>query len=159
MTHMRILAFAALGTAFLMSLPTFAGAQSSTGLAETYRGMYVCQKLPMGRDILRAPADLVIRGSDVQFARPLFNLDGTRVVGSEMASGSIDGDGKLHLTSAWSFMGNTAQGDYSGTLTSTGGTLTGTQTWRGPDTTGQLSRTCTVALVPAPIAARQTSQQ
>ena len=33
--------------------------------------------------MLTAPLDMTIRGSNVQFARPLFNLTGTRVVGSE----------------------------------------------------------------------------
>jgi hypothetical protein len=112
--------------------------------------MYVCEKLPTTRDILRAPLDLVIDGGNVQFARPLFNLDGTRVVGSELGRGTINGEGDLHLTSEWSYLGITAQGDYSGTLKSTGGTLVGTQTWSGPDGTVPISRTCTAALVPAP---------
>jgi len=82
-----------------------------------FRGMYVCAKLPTTHDVLRAPLDLVVEGNSVRFARPLFNLDGTRVLGSEMASGTIDGDGKLHLSSDWSYLGVRAQGDYSGTLT------------------------------------------
>jgi len=114
-----------------------------------FRGMYVCEKLPTTRDILLAPIDLVIKGDNVQFARPLFNLDGTRVVGTEMAAGTINSDGQLHLTSEWSFLGNTANGDYSGSLTKTGGTMTGKQTWTGPGGTAPFVRTCTVALVPA----------
>ena len=112
-------------------------------------GMYVCEKLPTTRNILRAPIDLVIKGDNVQFARPLFNLDGTRVVGSEMADGTINADGQLHLTSEWSLLGNIANGDYSGSLTKTGGTLTGKQTWTGPQGGPPIVRTCTVALVPA----------
>jgi len=61
-----------------------------------FRGMYVCEKLPTTRDILMAPIDLVIKGDNVNFARPLFNLDGTRVVGTEMATGTINSDGQLH---------------------------------------------------------------
>jgi hypothetical protein len=76
-----------------------------------FRGMYVCEKLPTTRDILLAPIDLVIKGDNAQFARPLFNFDGTRVVGTEMAAGTINGDGQLHVTSEWSFLGNTANGD------------------------------------------------
>ena len=114
-----------------------------------FRGMYVCEKLPTTRDILLAPIDLVIKGDNVQFARPLFNLNGTRVVGTEMATGTINGDGQLHLTSEWSFLGNTANGDYSGSLTKTGGTMTGKQTWTGPGGATPVVRTCTVALVSA----------
>ena len=73
-----------------------------------------------------------------------------RVRGSELAAGTIDGNGKLHLKSGWTYLGNTAEGDYSGTLTPAGGTLTGTQTWRGPGGGDAVSRACTVALVPAP---------
>jgi hypothetical protein len=112
--------------------------------------MYVCEKLQMTRDILRAPIDLIIDGQKVLFARPIFRLNGQRVLGSELARGSIDEAGKLHLTSEWSLLGNTAHGDYAGTLASTGGTLTGTQTWTGPGGGTSIVRACTAALVPAP---------
>jgi hypothetical protein len=141
----RVPAIAALAVGSLVSANA-----SAQALEGKFRGMYVCEKLPMTLDILRAPLDLVIDGVGVQFARPLFNLDGTRVVGSELRRGTINGDGGLHLTSEWSYLGNTAQGDYSGTLTSTGGTLVGTQTWSGPDGAVPIRRTCTAALVPAP---------
>jgi hypothetical protein len=114
-----------------------------------FTGMYVCGKLPMTRNILRAPIDLLIKGENVRFARPLFNLDGSHVVGTEMADGTINSDGQLHLTSEWSFLGNTAKGEYSGSLTNTGGTLTGTQTWTGAQGAAPVLRTCTVALVSA----------
>jgi hypothetical protein len=141
----RVFAVAALAVGSLISANA-----SAQALEGKFRGMYVCEKLPTTRDILRAPLDLVIDRGNVQFARPLFNLDGTRVVGSELGRGTINGDGDLHLTSEWSYLGITAQGDYSGTLKSTGGTLVGTQTWSGPDGTVPISRTCTAALVPAP---------
>lgn len=123
---------------------------SAQALEGKFRGQYVCEKLPTTRGILRVPIDLAIDSNNkVQFARPLFNLDGTRVVGSEIAAGTIDGDGRVHLTSQWSYLGNTADADYGGTLMQTGGTLTGTQTWRGPGA-NPVRRTCTAALVPAP---------
>ena len=70
------------------------------------------RKITTTRDILRAPFDLVIKGNSVQFARPLFNLDGTRVIGTEFGDGTVDDDGRLHLTSEWGFLGNSAHGDY-----------------------------------------------
>ena len=118
-------------------------AQSS---ANAYRGMFVCEKAPGSVDILQVPADLVVRGDQVQFARPLFNLRGTRVLGSEMAAGSIDAGGTAHLTSTWDIRGITVHGDYTGSLTPSGGTLTGTQSWRGPNGKAH-NRTCHAALV------------
>jgi hypothetical protein len=142
MINNRTLALTALAVGSFWSAN--ADAQTIQG---KFRGMYVCEKLPTTRDVLRAPLDLVIEGNSVRFARPLFNLNGTRVVGSEMASGTIDGDGRLHLSSEWSYLGNRSQGDYNGTSTQTGGTLTGTQTWSGPEGTTPISRACTAALV------------
>jgi hypothetical protein len=144
MINTRTLALTALAVGSFWT--THANAQAIQG---KFRGMYVCEKLPTTRDILRAPLDLIIEGDNVRFARPLFNLNGRRVIGSEMASGKIEGDGKLHLTSEWSYLGNHAQGDYTGILTRTGGTLTGTQTWSAPGGSAPLSRTCTAALVPS----------
>ncbi len=144
MRNRRLLKVAALVIGSLVAI----GAIAKT-IEGKFRGMYVCEKLPTTRDILRVPIDLVINGDNVQFARPLFNLNGTRVLGTEMAAGTINGDGQLHLTSEWSLLGNKANGDYSGSLTETGGTLTGKQTWTGPEGTTPVVRTCTVALVAA----------
>jgi hypothetical protein len=132
----------------LAAATSFVPANAQT-LAGKFRGQYVCEKLPATPDILRVPIDLAVDGNKVRFARPLFNANGTRVVGSEMAAGTIDANGQVHLTSQWSFLGFTADGQYSGTLTPAGGTLTGTQTWSGP-VGNPVSRTCTAALVPAP---------
>ena len=107
---------------------TLASAQSIEG---TYRGTLVCEKMPASPDILEAPLDVSVRGNSVLFARPLFNWNGTRVVGSELGTGTIDAEGKMHLTSSWYNGGMTVQGDYSGALTKTGGMFSGTQAWRG----------------------------
>jgi hypothetical protein len=132
-------------------LPIVAGAQSATSaqsLEGAYRGMFVCEKVQTSPDILRVPVDLKISNGNVQFARPVFNWNGQRVVGSELGSGTVDADGKLHLASDWTFRGITYRGDYNGTLTASGGTLSGTQSWSAPQVNG--SRTCTAAVVPAP---------
>jgi hypothetical protein len=146
----RVFVFAGLLAASFVT----ANAQTLEG---KFRGGYVCEKLPTTRDILRAPIDLAVDGNKVQFARPLFNLNGSRVVGSEMAAGTIDANGQVHLTSQWSYLGFTANAQYSGTLTAAGGTLTGTQTWSGPGA-NSVSRTCTAALVPAPKSAMSPSE-
>jgi hypothetical protein len=116
-----------------------------------FRGWYVCEQLPASRNILRAPLDLVLHDGEAEFARPLFNLNDPRVVGSELAAGPVDAEGALHVQSRWSLLGNSAAGDYRGWLTRNGGTLSGTQTWTGPQTGGEpVVRTCFIAVVPAP---------
>lgn len=117
-------------------------------LANAYRGTFVCEKLPGSADILHVPLDVAIRGNQVESARPLFNLRGTRVLGSELGWGSVDDGGKVHITSTWDVRGIVVHGDYSGTITPGGGTLTGTQSWHGQGGEPR-SRTCQAALVPA----------
>jgi hypothetical protein len=116
--------------------------------AGAYHGMFICEQQPGSQDILHVPMDLAVRGNEVQFARPLFNLRGTRVMGSELGVGSLDAAGNVHVTSTWDIRGITVHGDYTGTLTLKGGTMTGTQSWRGPGGEAR-SRTCQVALVGA----------
>jgi len=66
-----------------------------------------------------------------------------------MASGTIDADGKMHLTSTWYNGGVIFHADYNGTLTPSGGTFMGTQTWHSP----------VVATAPAPVQPRSCSSQ
>lgn len=148
--HLNTAACAAL----VLGLPSMASAQSLDG---AYRGMFVCQKAPVPPDILQVPLDIKVKGADMLFARPLFNWNGQRVVGSELSTGTVDADGKVHVTSSWSIRGISYQGDYSGTLTAAGGTLIGTQSWSGPNGISG-DRTCTAALVSAPKAAHSPTR-
>jgi hypothetical protein len=156
--HSTVFVLAAIAATSLCSgvvraqTPSSAPAQPQS-LANTYRGMFVCEKVPGSADILHVPLDLAIRGSQIESARPLFNLGGTRVLGSELGWGSVDDGGKVHITSTWDVRGIAVHGDYSGTLTPSGGTLTGTQSWRGQDGEPR-SRTCQAALVPSANAQR-----
>jgi hypothetical protein len=114
--------------------------------------------MPASPDILRAPLDVSIRGSNVQFARPIFNWNGSQVVGSELGTGTVDAEGKLHLTSGWLIGGMTFQSDYSGALTKTSGTFSGIQSWRdGRNNSGK--RDCAAALVLAPQVQQAAPQQ
>jgi hypothetical protein len=154
--YSRSLIFAALTIASIASAS--ADPQSPPALDGAYRGTIVCEKVKPLPGILRVPLDLSVRGASVQFARPTFDLKGTRVTGSELGSGTIDADGKLHLTSAWVFGNFGFQGDYSGTLSASGGTFSGSQSWRGPDGVNG-SRNCNAALVPAPKLEHAASDQ
>jgi hypothetical protein len=108
------------------SEPAHTQAQALDG---NFVGTLVCEQLPFAAGPLRAPLDLTIAGNKATFARPVFNLEGTRVLGSEVGTGTLEPDGKLHLVSSWVVNGGTAQGTYDGTLTARGGTLTGSQSW------------------------------
>lgn len=147
----------ALAFAIVVAASMIAGSVRAQSLDGPYRGMYVCEKMKISPDILRAPIDLVVSGTGVRFGRPLFNWNGMRVTGTELANGTIDG-GKIHLTSEWFARRFTFQGAYDGTLNPSGGTLTGTQSWRGPDGESG-SRTCTAAIVAAPRPQRPVAQQ
>ena len=123
-----------------------------------YRGSYVCEKTQATQNILRVPIDVLVTGKDVRFGRPLFNLRGTRVTGTELASGTVDDGGKLHMASDYVVLGFAVHGDYEGTIGAHGGTFTGTQSWQWPD--GRRgSRTCVAALVPAPRATHPAAPQ
>ena len=140
-----------------LAIATMAPLLAAPVRAETidgaYRGSYVCEKTQATKNILRVPLDLVVNGTDVRFGRPLFNLQGTRVTGTEMASGTIDAAGKAHLNSEYVVLGFAVRGAYDGTIGAHGGTLTGTQSWQWPDGSPG-SRTCVAAFVPAPRAQR-----
>jgi hypothetical protein len=118
---------------------------AADGFDGTYRGMLVCEKLNTTQFMLRAPFDVIITGKNAVAARPVFNIKGTLVVGSEIATGTIADDGTIKLSSNWKAGGSSYQGSYSGVLTEKSGTLTGTQAWTMPE--GQQIRTCTAALV------------
>jgi hypothetical protein len=152
MEHRRIAALGA-GTLVLaattaLGVPTssLAAPTSEQSVTGPYRGTYVCQTKAGVPGIFRIPIDLVIRNGNVEFARPLLSRNATRVVGNEMASGTIDAAGKVHLTSTWYNGRAVFHADYSGTLTPSGGTFMGTQTWHGPAGISG-SRTCAAALV------------
>jgi hypothetical protein len=125
-----------------------------------YRGSIVCEHLAGAVGILRAPLDFTVSGTKVVAARPIFNRDGTRVVGSEIATGTVNSDGTLHLTSSWAAAVASFKGTYNGTLNATGGTITGTQAWtRSPANGGNVSRACYGAYVRGPTPGAQSHEQ
>jgi hypothetical protein len=119
-----------------------ARAQATDG---AYRGMIVCAKLKKSKFILRAPLDITISGKTVLAARPIFNPTLARVVGSEIAIGTVSEDGSFKLSSSWSAGDVSFQGSYAGSIAGQGGTLSGSQAWTTPD--GAEQRTCTAAFV------------
>jgi hypothetical protein len=153
------------GTAFAQQRPAQQQpAQQQPAQQQTveggYRGSMVCEHLPGTLGILRAPLDIIVSGTTVVAARPIFNRDGSRVVGSEIATGTVNSDGTLHLSSSWAAGGGSFNGTYSGTLNATGGTLTGTEAWvRSPEFGGNATRTCYGAYIRSPTARGQSREQ
>jgi hypothetical protein len=139
-----------------------AASVSTSAMAETpdgaYRGSYVCEKTGATQGVLRVPLDLLVSGSSIRFGRPLFDLKGARVVGTELASGTVDEGGKLHLASEYVVLGFAVQGTYDGTIAAHGGTFTGTQSWHWPDGSAG-GRTCVAAFVRAPTGPNAPPQQ
>ncbi|MGB6537056.1 MAG: hypothetical protein WBF58_13955 [Xanthobacteraceae bacterium] len=130
---------------------------SGTGFAQqpsiegAYRGSIVCEHLAGTLGMLRAPFDMTVSGTTVVAGRPIFNRDGSRVVGTEIATGTVSADGTLHLGSSWAAAVASFKGTYNGTLNATGGTITGTEAWtRSPAHGGSVSRACYGAYVRAP---------
>jgi hypothetical protein len=129
----------------VVTLALLSQAALAEGRDGDYRGMMVCTKLNNSQFILRAPLDITISGKTAVAARPVFNLKGTLVVASEIATGSIADDGTIKFNSTWHGGGSSFEGSYSGTITEKTGTLTGTQSWTTAN--GKETRNCSAAIV------------
>jgi hypothetical protein len=142
---------AAAGLLLTISAPWGAALAQQQSADGAYRGSLVCEHLAGTAGILVAPLDIIVANGAVVAARPIFNRDGSRVVGTEIATGTMTADSPLHLTSSWVAEGLGFKGTYSGALTTTGGTLTGTEAWtRTPANGGNASRACYGAFVKLP---------
>jgi hypothetical protein len=129
----------------IATLAITSGAAKAEGRDGAYRGMIVCEKLKNSQFVLRAPLDITINGKTVVAARPVFNLRGTLVVATEIATGTVADDGSINFNSTWSGGGSSFEGSYKGTITDKTGTITGTQNWT--TVTGKETRNCSGAIV------------
>jgi hypothetical protein len=122
-----------------------ASSQTVLSLDGEYKGTLVCAQfpqLPGQAAVIRVPLDMIVTDNTVTFARPILN--GTQVIGSEMAKGKVE-ENNMSLTSTGIANGTHYEGKYTGAITADGGTFTGTQSW----TVGDVTRTrpCTGAFV------------
>ena len=122
---------------------------SHAAMADTrdgaYRGMIVCEKLKNSPFSLRAPLDITVNGKAAIAVRPIFNVRGTQVVASEIATGNIADDGSIKFISNWHGGAASFEGSYSGVIGDKTGTLAGTQSWTTAG--GKELRNCTAAFV------------
>lgn len=110
-----------------------------------YRGTIVCEKLKNSPFILRAPLDITVSGKAVIAVRPIFNVRGTQVVASEIATGNMADDGSIKFMSNWHGGAASFEGSYSGVIGDKTGTLAGTQSWTTAG--GKELRNCSAAFV------------
>ena len=123
-------------------------ASAASAAPTKFRGEYICGATRGWAGQLRTMFDATVDGDKIQFARPLFNPDGSRVVGVELAEGKVDADGRVVLDARWSMRDNVANAHYVGKIADSGGTILGQQVWtNGGRST---SRPCAAAFVPAP---------
>jgi hypothetical protein len=138
----------ATGVAAAVAIATLAFV-SQAAMAEVrdgaYRGMIVCEKLKNSPFILRAPLDISVSGKAVIAVRPIFNIRGTRVVASEIATGTVADDGSIKFSSNWHGGGTSFEGSYSGVIGDKSGTLIGMQNWT--TAAGKETRNCSAAFV------------
>ena len=96
--------------------------------------------------MLRAPLDIMITGKTAIAARPIFNLKGDRVVGSEIAMGTVADDGTIKLSS----IGKADRVFWVATVArSPAKAVRLLEFWTMPD--GEQTRACTAAMVRAGI--------
>ena len=80
----------------------------------------------------------------------MFDLDGREQIWSAVASGAVDAEGRLQIGHTVYERGATFHAEYTGMLTATGGSLTGTQVWTRASAAEEITRTCTGILVRVP---------
>lgn len=129
----------------VVSLAMMSTVAMAEGRDVSYRGTIVCEKLKNSQFMLRAPLDITISGKTVVAARPVFNLPGTLVVATEIATGTLADDGTINFNSSWRGGASSFEGSYKGTIVDKTGTITGTQDWT--TVTGKETRNCSAAIV------------
>ncbi len=92
-----------------------------------FTGTLECDKLPWTKARLITAVSLSIRAGLVDFARDVLSVDGSRKVGVETGTGTLDSDGIVQLNTSWISSTARFDGSYVGRVTATGGTLTGKQ--------------------------------
>jgi hypothetical protein len=108
-----------------------------------YKGSMECDQIPTSAGILRTTLTMTVRNGRVIASAPVFDIDGLHLITSAVAAGTLDAGGVFHLGYTISTRDAEFHGNYSGTLTATGGTLTGTQVWTQATGGESVTRTCT----------------
>jgi hypothetical protein len=132
----RLIAMA--GSAIAAPTAGLAQPQSFDGV---YRGSLECDQSPPGIENLHTPLAIVVRNGTVVASAPIFDVDGRQEISAAVATGTVDANGVVHLAHTAFTRDASFHGDYTGVLSATGATLTGTQVWTRTGG-GGATRTC-----------------
>jgi hypothetical protein len=97
----------------------------------SYKGSLECDQLPPGKGTLRTALTITVRDGNVIAVVSIFDVDGLHEDPLAMAAGSVDAAGVLHLGHTIFRSNAEFRGNYTGTLSAAGGTLTGPRSGPG----------------------------
>jgi hypothetical protein len=118
------------------------------GFDGKWTGTFSCVKLSFTKGPLKVPIEMTIANGAVTSTRDVLNADGSRIIGTEEATGTVGADGKITLTATWKSADEkpryTYTASYAGTIAGKSANLKGTQVWSFDRKTE--NRSCTIAL-------------
>ncbi|MDX2201500.1 MAG: adenylate/guanylate cyclase domain-containing protein [Hyphomicrobiaceae bacterium] len=90
----------------------------------------LCEKLPWTKAPLHQEITAQVKGSLVEFLRPIHWPDrNSPVIGTELGRGQVTSSGDAYIDASWASSRNSFKVRYEGKLTSQGGSLRGRQDW------------------------------
>jgi hypothetical protein len=117
------------------------GRVQAQSLDATYKGSLECEQVPPGIGSVRTPLAIIVHSGRALASAPIFDVNGRHEISDAVATGTLDGDGVLRLAHVVFTHDASFQGEYTGMINATGGTLTGTQVWTR-SAGGVVTRTC-----------------
>src|SRR5262249_42612488 len=133
------------GIAVLCVTAAGASAQSPNG---KWSGEIRCDKLSFTKGTMKTAFNVTVADGKVTYSRAVYNATGSRVVGTEEGSATVEADGTIKLSAVWkSADANphyTYTATHNGTLRGAGGALKGTQIWSFDGKTE--NRACSISL-------------
>lgn len=130
------------GSVIAISAPP-AGLAQQQSFDGAYKGSLECEQMPEGIRNLRTPLAMIVRNGMVVASAPMFDLDGRQELADTVVTGTVNANGAFHLGVTVFARDASSHVDYTGTLNTTGGTLTGTQIWTPATASdGGATRTC-----------------
>jgi len=105
-----------------------------------------CAKLSFASGPAKIPFEVTVSGALVTYSRQVSSSDGSEFIGIEEGTGIVSPDGKITMKAVGKSAGRKLNytATYSGNLTDTSGSLTGTQAWTSEH--GTEDRACTITL-------------
>jgi hypothetical protein len=95
-----------------------------------YKGSMACERTTGGVATFHGTLAITVRdGRHVMAATPTFDAEGRKQLLLGWATGIVDPNGEFRVGFVAYMRDDTLHADYSGTISATGGTLTGTEVW------------------------------